>query len=678
MNKLQQLKKFMIATFDGIREKEGKSPLQIKSKGGSLLDYRIYGNTVQEKIDGINIIKTKTITLDGTTTDISVTGDIDLNATEIYDLAFVTVGCTYIDNTLALFEVTYSDNTVVSVSPTESFKTLNEDGKILTGIKCVNKCGCTGTVKNISCYTGRKPYKDVYSEISSVGDRTKNLFSIKRDSTHMYNGTVIEFGDDYFIGNMNSHAENTQPGSVNSSSGWVGFQNVTYGSAIAANRLVKDLKTNTTYTFSYDVEVLEFFEGVTGITQMCLIDVSGKHNQIYTTKITEVNKKYHVKNTFTTGDTIGEVNWILSLNSCKLKFSNPQLEEGSSETDFEPYGYKIPVIVKGKNLLSRVSEFTSAGVIIKTGISEWIMNGTTEGSGQQNFYLKIDMNQSIILNPGTYTLSRKYCSGTYNDITGYHTWIGLKDLNNHWVGEQLAVYNNNYNKNVSVTFTITEESIVSYAMVGNGEFSNYTFQMQLEYGDKSTEFEIYKDPIEYKIFLDEPLRSVNGKTDYLDFKTKKVIRNVHEMTIRKSDVVNKSLIYSNRYGWNGFEVTLPSEYYFGNAYITWGLSTYFVNPSNQYSNAFTKPYLYVNSANGTKKWMYFVTTPTSSQSLSDFQAWVEEKYTENKPVKLMYPRNEAVEEIIEIPDINIYKNSVIIEVSTKIKPSNIYIKYKSL
>ena len=76
--------------------------------------------------------------------------------------------------------------------------------------------------------------------------------------------------------------------------------------------------------------------------------------------------------------------------------------------------------------------------------------------------------------------------------------------------------------------------------------------------------------------------------------------------------------------------------------------------------------------------MYFVTTPTSSQSLSDFRAWVEEKYTENKPVKLMYPRKEAVEETIEIPDINIYKNSVIIEVSTKIKPSNIYIKYKSL
>ena len=184
--------------------------------------------------------------------------------------------------------------------------------------------------------------------------------------------------------------------------------------------------------------------------------------------------------------------------------------------------------------------------------------------------------------------------------------------------------------------------------------------------------------IEYKIFLDEPLRSVNGKTDYIDFKTKKVIRNVHEMTIRKSDVVNKSKIYSNSYGWNGFEVTLPSEYYLVNVYTTWGLSTYFVNPSNQYSNALTKPYLYVNSTKSTKKWMYFVTTPTSSQSLSDFQAWVEEKYTENKPVKLMYPRKEAVEETIEIPDINIYKNSVIIEVSTKIKPSNIYIKYKSL
>lgn len=677
MNKLQQLKKFMIATFDGIHEKEGESPLQIKSKGGSLLDYRIYGNTIQEKSDGINIIKINTVTLEGTEVDISVTGDADLAVTEIYDLAFTTIGCTYTDDTLALFEVTYSDETIISVPPTESFKPLNEDGKTLTKIKCVNKCGCIGTVKNISCYTGRKPYKDTYSEISSVGDRTKNLFSISRDSNHMSNGSVVESGDNYFIGNMNSNAQNLEPGSTNSSSGWIGFQNVTYGTATAANRLVKDLKPNTTYTFSCDIEVLEFFEGITSINPKVLIIANGINYQVWTGAITEINKKYHVKNTFTIGDTIGTVSFILTLNSCKLKFSNPQLEEGSAETDFEPYGYKIPIIIKGKNLLSRISEVTSAGITIKIGINEWTMNGTTEGASSDNLYLNRDMNQSVTLKPGTYTLSRKYISGTYTDITGYALWVGLRNSSNAWVGGQLAFRNSNYNKNVSVTFTLTEEATVSYYMVGNGEFSNYTFQMQLEEGDKSTEFEPYKEPITHTIFLDEPLRSVTGKTDCIDFKNKKVIRNVHEIIVRGTDVVAKSNSYTN-YGWNGFEVKLPTTYYFVSPYVTWGLSTYFINPSNQYSHGLTKPYLYVNSAKTTSDWFYFVTIPASSQTLSDFRTWVEERYVENKPVKLIYPRMEAVEKIIELPDINIYKGSVIIEVDTEIKPSNVYIKYKSL
>ena len=46
---------------------------------------------------------------------------------------------------------------------------LNEDGKTLTGIKIVNKCGCTGTVKHISCYTGRKPYKEFNTLCGETG-----------------------------------------------------------------------------------------------------------------------------------------------------------------------------------------------------------------------------------------------------------------------------------------------------------------------------------------------------------------------------------------------------------------------------------------------------------------------------------------------------------------------------
>ena len=680
MNKLQQLKKFMIATFDGIHEKEGESPLQIKSKGGSLLDYRIYGNTVQEKIDGTNIIKTKTITLEGTEVDISVTGDTDLTVTEIYDFAFTTVGCTYTDNTLALFEVTYSDNTVVSVSPTESFKTLNEDGKTLTKIKCVNKCGCTGIVKNISCYTGRKPYKDAYSEISSVGDRTKNLFNISRDSNNMYNGTVIESGDDYFVGNMNSHAENINPGSTNSSSGWVGFQNVEYGTATAINRLVKDLKTNTTYTFSYDVEVLEFFEGVTRINPMCLIVVNGKNNQVYAGGITETNKKYHVKNTFTISDTIGKVSFILSLNSCKLKFSNPQLEEGSVETDYEPYGYKIPIIIKGKNLLYREKEPTlSGGVTVSANKSEWILDGTNNDSSKFTFLL--DTTQYRTLKPGTYTLSAWYVSGTGRCIeteADKALILGLLNQNKTWVGKQIGFYNSVgfYNKVLSRTFTIEKEEPVQLYMVGHGEFSNYTFRVQIEEGKKYTSFEEHKEPINYTIFLDEPLRSINGKTDYIDFKTKKVIRNVFEKVVRGTDVSYKSPTFENSYGWNAFGI----DFSFGILYnwnIKLGLCTYFDSCNNMSSSSLTKPYLTLRTSQKNQG-INFATIPTSSQTLADFKEWVEEKYSSGNPLKVVWGRTEFVEEDIDLPIIQSLNGTTTIEIDTEIKPSNVYVKYKSL
>ena len=122
------------------------------------------------------------------------------------------------------------------------------------------------------------------------------------------------------------------------------------------------------------------------------------------------------------------------------------------------------------------------------------------------------MNQSVTLKPGTYTLTRKYISGTYTDITGYASWLGLKNSSNAWVGGQLAFRNSNYNQNVSVTFTLAEEATVSYYMVGNGEYSNLIFQMQLEEGDKSTDFEPYTAPKEYTISLDAPLGASEAVT----------------------------------------------------------------------------------------------------------------------------------------------------------------------
>lgn len=509
----------------------------LKSMGKALKDYRIYGNTVQDSAIGTNLIKTTYLALEGTEVDVSVTGDTALAATETYVFAFVTVGCTYVDNTLALFEVTYSDNTVVPVPPTETYKILNEDGKTLTGIKFVNKCGCTGTVKRISCYTGRKPYKDVYSEISSVGDlnsdtgkyeipvtvRGKNLMSIERDVRQEYaSGVIVEKGTDYVIAQMSASAENREPGSVYNSSGWIGINSLQATAAAFNECFFKDIKPSTTYTLSYDFEYFYLPDGLASVSHRGQFSISGKDKYI-TMQVTEAGKKYHYKLTFTTPETITVIAFFFTLSSCKVKFSNIMLEEGGSETDYERY----------------------------------------------------------------------------------------------------------------------------------------------------------VEPVNYTIQLDEPLRSIYNKTDYVDFKSKKVVRNVHEFIVRKSNLIRKNPSFEHSYGWNGYNFMFDVDRYYVNPYTRWAITTYFADANEIYSNALTKPYLFQGSSNKYPKEAYFVTTPASSETVTDFGNWIEEKYTEGKPVKLVYAIAEPIEENVDLPEIFTLKGTSIIEVNSSIPPSNMEVKYIS-
>lgn len=509
-----------------------------KSMGKALKNYRIYGNTIQDSEVGTNIIKTSRLTLDGTEVDVSVTGDSALSVTEKYYLAFVTVGCKYVDNTLALFEITYSDNTVVSVPPTESYKILNEDGKILTGIKIVNKCGCTGTVKHISCYTGRKPYKDIYSEISSVGDlnsdtgkyeipvtvRGKNLMSIERDVRHeYYSGVIVEKGTDYVIAQMRASAENINPGSTSNSSGWIGIKAHKATEAAFNECFFKDIKPGTTYTLSYDFEYFYLPENVSKINHKCCVIVNNTPDTKTVYDISQINKRWHNKLTFTTPETISSMELFFTLNSCKVKLSNIMLEEGGSKTDYERYA----------------------------------------------------------------------------------------------------------------------------------------------------------EPVNYTIQLDEPLRRIYNKTDYVDFKSKKVVRNVHEFIVRKSNLIRKNPSFEYSYGWNGYNFMFDVDRYYVDPYTKWAITTYFADSGMIHSNGLTKPYLFQGSSNKWPKEAYFITIPVSSETVTDFGNWIEEKYTEGKPVKLVYARAKPIEENVDLPEIFTLKGTSIIEVNSSIPPSNMEVKYIS-
>ena len=250
--------------------------------------------------------------------------------------------------------------------------------------------GAEGGVGDLNSATGK------YEIPVSV--RGKNLFSISRDLNYINSGYIGESGTDYFIGIRSSSVTDASPGSYNWSSGQVGFQNVAYGTATAATRFVKDLKPNTTYTFSCDVEVLEFAEGVTRINPRHTITVSGQSFDVYAGGVTEVNVKKHIKNTFTTGDEIGTVSFWLYLQSCKLKFSNPQIEEGSAETDFESYTEPVTYTIYLDEPLGAgetVTRETGGDITLQSVYTNIIKVGTTVAPGKIEVEYYKDINKVL-------------------------------------------------------------------------------------------------------------------------------------------------------------------------------------------------------------------------------------------------------------------------------------------
>lgn len=217
---------------------------------------------------------------------------------------------------------------------------------------------CGGTnVRNYVIHGAEGGIGDLNSDTGKyeipVTARGKNLISISRDIQSLTSGVVVEKGKDYVIAQMSASADNVEPGSANSSSGWIGI-NTLKATAAAFNKcFFKDIKPSTTYTLSYDFEYFYLPGGLTSVKHRGQISISGK-SEYTNALVTEAGKKYHYKLTFTTPETITQIMFFFTLNSCKVKLSNIMLEEGGSETDYERYAEPQTAVIElsaplGKN-----------------------------------------------------------------------------------------------------------------------------------------------------------------------------------------------------------------------------------------------------------------------------------------------------------------------------------------
>lgn len=160
--------------------------------------------------------------------------------------------------------------------------------------------------------------------------------------------------------------------------------------------------------------------------------------------------------------------------------SNLQLTESDTVLPYEPYGYKIPIKVSGKNLYNK-------------NIDEKIV---ISASGTTRYGVKINSCNEPITVSGLYTRA---------DFIAYKT---IKD----------GIYST-YREMLILPHTITDtgDTLVLYLGAETSKFSESISNLQIEYGYTATDYEPYHETTT-NIYLDEPLgegQSINYKRDGL-------------------------------------------------------------------------------------------------------------------------------------------------------------------
>ena len=319
--------------------------------------------------------------------------------------------------------------------------------------------------------------------------------------------------------------------------------------------------------------------------------------------------------------------------------------------------YKIPITVMGKNWLKLNRESSdSYNLSTKKCIIGGAASNTYCKPGNVvieilNNKLKVESKVGgygagyiVEVKPNTsYTISfetNKASSGSY---------AGLNLISD---SEKLGTYTTMNSK----THTITTQSNTKYLYIvfrfppadGTVEYSN----IQLEEGTIATNYEPYEEPITTNIYLDEPLRKLGEYADYIDFKNKKVVRNV------KSDLMySKNLLYVENVDLIYFSKNNIKEYY--RAFCTCLPDETRRGSTGAYVRTVTNVFRIYNRG-------YW-------DSLDAFKTWI----SEHKDYKVEYLLTTPTEEAIELPDILTSKYTNIITVDTTIQPSKIEAEYSS-
>lgn len=324
----------------------------------------------------------------------------------------------------------------------------------------------------------------------------------------------------------------------------------------------------------------------------------------------------------------------------KLASYKIMLTYGDS-TAYEPYGYKIPVVVTGKNLFDVANtQWTNNTYLSETG--ELVANVSWKTSD----YIPV---RGMVF--------------TINNQIGNSPCICLYDANKNLIAAQKYG-----GKKVT---TITSNEMAHYCrfslyISSNGISPN---RVQLELGTESTAYEPYHAETT-NIYLDEPLRKIGDYADVIDFNRGVVERKICKLIFTGDENIKSGHLSVNLFEFNmtGYlrelTVTSLSSHYQAQENVT-GYSVVRDMCCSFYANPIALHFslLYIRDSR--------------FRTIADFKSYLTQQYDAGTPVTVYYALAEPTTEPISLPSITTFDGTTVISTDTQIQPSNIEIKYKA-
>ena len=383
--------------------------------------------------------------------------------------------------------------------------------------------------------------------------------------------------------------------------------------------------------------------------------------QDYTTSY-PIGERCLFKYTFTPDYNMNRITLRLNNMDWGIELNTIQVEYGTEATTYEEYGVmpspEYPSEVKSTGDLITSDNCSSYGNDACDNVGKYVIQvkNTRKNLFDKNNYTK---NSKNILQ---FDISNLEIGKTYkfssnipiiwfkiSDQDGGYNSVGARDTSGF--KEYTFTMARDYHIDSSIKQYLYLGIDTNYFVDNIDDLNDYNFQ--IEEGTEATSYEEYVEPKITNIYLDEPLRKVGDYADYIDFGNKKVVRRNKEFILTGNEIYGFEVLNGRgRLSYaNYWDVGIKQNVFF----------------SNMLSSNSADWHVY-NSSTAPRCFIELSSDFTSKDVALQF---VKDKYLASNPIKIYGTLETAIEETIDLPNIEVLEGSSILSIKGEVGPSNI-------